>query len=126
MKSMQSDSQSRDTGLAVILIVLLFSFFKNNVTLVLPAILLLLVTMIWPTFFKPLAPIWFGFSKILGTVVSKIFFALIFVLFAMPVGLFRKILGKDSMNLKLWKKDSSSVFQDRNHKFSSEDLTKPF
>ena len=119
-------TQARDTGMAATLIILLIVFFTKQITLVIPAICLLFLTMAWPNTFKPVAPFWFGLSHLLGSIVSTIFFSLIFILFATPVGLFRRILGYDSMNLKSWKKGPDSVFITRNHIYTSKDLEKPF
>jgi len=44
----------------------------------------------------------------------------------LPIGVFRKILGKDSLQLNNFKKDSTSVFKSRTYTFFSEDLEKPF
>jgi hypothetical protein len=116
-----------DTGLAATLIVILVLFFvrDQDKLILVPAVLLLLV-MVWPGAFKPLAPLWFGFSHFLGSVVSRIFFSLVFLIVATPVGLARRILGYDAMKLKLWKQDSGSVFTTRNHTYSPENLEKPF
>jgi hypothetical protein len=43
-----------------------------------------------------------------------------------PVAVFRKLLGKDVMKLKEFKKDSSSVMKSRDIVYSSEHLDKPY
>jgi hypothetical protein len=119
-------SRARDTGLAAILILLLVTYFKNITFLILPSIILLLIIMVWPIAFKPLAPLWFGLSDVLGNVVSRVFFSLIFFFLATPVGLLRRLLGADAMKLKQWKLNSDSVFTTRDHTYEKNDLEKPF
>ena len=64
--------QAKDTGLAMILILLLFVYLGKYYDLVLLAIVVLLFTMTWPAIFGPLARVWFGLSRFLGSIVSKI------------------------------------------------------
>lgn len=116
----------KDAGLALVLILLIcFQFFKIP-ALVLAAILALIIAMTYPPLFKPFARLWFGLSIALGTVVSKIILSLLFFLLVLPVGLVRRLIGKDSMQLKLWKKSAGSVFRERNHRFTAADLENPY
>ncbi len=126
MKLKKNQRRNSDTGLALTLIILIMAYYLNQIVLILPAIGLLLLTMVWPAAFKPLTPLWFGLSHFLGLLVSTVFFSLVFLFIATPVGLIRKILGADPMRLQLWKRDSGSVFLERNHTYLSENLEKPF
>ena len=54
--------QAKDTGMAMVLICLLIAFFGGKQFFYGLAILLLLINMIWPNVFKPVAKIWLGFS----------------------------------------------------------------
>lgn len=121
-----SHEQSKDAGLALVLICLLVSYFGHGRLALLIGIILLVVTMTTPSLFKPFAKLWFGLSHVLGGVVSKILLSLLFFAMIVPVGLARKAFGKDAMRLKDWKKDSSSVFRDRDHLFIRADLEKPY
>ena len=126
MKNLTTTEQAKDTGLALILILLLFVQIGKYEFLVLPAIIVLVAIMTWPAIFKPLARLWFGFSHILGTVVSKIILTGIFFLIATPVGLIRKTLGADPMLPRQWKKHQESSFTKRDHTYSAQDLKKPY
>ena len=121
-----TNEQKKDTGLAITLILLIIVFLTANIRLVPLAIIALVICMSWPPFFSPVAPLWFGFSHFLGNIVSKILLSIIFILVVLPVGLFRRLLGKDSMRLKIWKSDSSSVFVDRDHTYVTKDLEFPY
>ena len=77
-------------------------------------------------FYYLFAIIWLGFSKLLGTVVSKIILTIVYIVLVIPVGIFRRILGKDSLQLSGFKKGSSSVMKTRNYSFTSKDIEMPY
>jgi uncharacterized membrane protein len=118
--------QSRDTGMAMTLLCLLIIQFKHAYKLVPLAIILLIVTMAWPRAFKPLAGLWFGLSHVLGTVMSKVILTLVFFIIVTPIGLLRRVMGKDSLQLKKFKKDQDSVFLVRAELVEKEHLHKPY
>jgi hypothetical protein len=127
MKQRQkTQNQARDTGLALLLILLLIVYFSENVTLIVPSAGVLVLIMIWPSIFSPLAPFWFGLSRVLATIVSKIILFLLYFLIVTPVGIFRRILDKDAMRLKDWKNGKGSVLLERNHTFTPKDIDKPY
>lgn len=118
--------QAKDTGLALILVLLLLAHFWGKHSLILPAVGVLILTMTFPAVFRPLAVIWFGLSHILGNIISKILLTIIFALVVTPVGLIRRIFGADSMALKNWKGRQESTFLQRDHLFTIEDMEKPY
>ena len=121
-----SDEQCKDSGLALVLIALILSMVFSPHYLLPIGIGLLVVTMSVPTLFRPFARIWFGFSHALGTLVSRILLTLLFYGLVTPVGFIRRVLGKDSMQLKKWKRGKVSVFHDRDHLFTRQDLDNPY
>lgn len=118
--------QCRDTGMAMVLICLLIMYFWDRPQLTPLAIVLLLLTMIWAKLFRPLAGLWFGLSLVMGTVVSKIVLSILFFGLVTPIGVIRRLLGADPLQLKKWKKDRSSVFQVRGGQVQPKDLEKPY
>ena len=121
-----SKEMCKDSGLALVLICLIcFQVWKLQF-LILLAIAFLLVAMTYPPIFKPFARLWFGLSAALGTVVSRIILTIVFFTVVLPVGLMRRMLGKDAMKIKLWKKDNTSVFRRREHRFAAKDLEHPY
>jgi ABC-type phosphate/phosphonate transport system permease subunit len=118
--------QARDTGLAAVLILLLIAHFKDSTALVLPAMLVLVVDMAWPNFFRPAAYIWFTFANILRKIVSTILISVVFLVIATPIGLVRRLIGADPMQVGQWKKGSTSVFVDRDHLYTKQDLERPY
>jgi hypothetical protein len=121
-----SESQSKDAGLALVLICLILSLTLGLKHFLLIGTILLVVVMTAPRLFRPFAKFWFGFSHALGTVVSRILLTILFYCMVTPVGFFRRLLGKDAMQLKKWKQGQGSVLQDRNHQFSRQDLDHPY
>ena len=121
-----SKKQATDSGMAVVLILLLIGLFSQNILYLKLAIPFLLINMIFPMFFYPFAIVWLGFSHLLGTVVSKIILTVVFIVLVLPVGLFRRLLGKDSLQLAKFKKGDGSVMLTRNKVFELKDIEKPF
>ena len=118
--------QARDTGLAMILILLIIEYVKYRHVLILAAGTVLVLTMTQPAVFRPLAKIWFGLSHFLGTIVSKIILSIVFFLIVTPIGLIRKAFGADPMKSLLWKKGNDSVLIERNHSYTKADIEKPY
>lgn len=90
------------------------------------ALVLSLITILMPILFYPFAVIWFGLSKLLSSVSPVIIMAFLFFLFVVPVGLYRRITGKDSLRLKQFKKGGQSVMTERNHTYTEADLLHTF
>jgi polyferredoxin len=118
--------QCKDSGLALVLISLIcFQVWKLPILVIL-AIVFLLGAMTWPLIYKPFARFWFALSTALGTVASRIILSLLFFVLVCPVSFVRKLMGKDSMRIKDWKKGKDPVFRVRDHKFVAVDLEHPY
>ena len=121
-----SVEKCKDSGLALVLICLIcFQVWKLPI-LILLAIMFLIVAMTYPPIYKPFAIFWFGLSTALGTVVSKVILTVLFFALVLPVGLMRRIMGKDAMRIKCWKKGKESVFRMRDHRFAPKDMENPY
>ncbi len=121
-----STKQSTDTGMALVLVGLLAFLASRRDAYLVAATGLLLVDMIRPRFFVPVARIWFGFSAVLGAFMAKVMLTVIFVSIVCPVAAVRRMIGGDSMQLKKWKASRKSVFTERNHQYSTKDIDKPY
>ena len=121
-----TDIQIRETGILFGVIAVFLGLYTTNQFWFFIAIGILLVTLMIPILLKPLALLWFGFSKALGWVTSRIVLFVIFWGLVAPMGLIRKALGKDSMRLRQFKKGGKSAFTERNHEFTASDLNYPF
>src|SRR5947207_7299569 len=82
--------QSKDTGMAMVLLLLLFSAGFKRETLVTIAIVALAVDMAFPQLYRPVAVLWLGLSHLLGTVVPKILITITFFSGLPSIGLARK------------------------------------
>jgi predicted membrane protein len=118
--------QSVEFGLLSILITLLLAVFNNNISIVAAAIVLVLITMLLPITLYPFAWLWFKLVKVMSIFGPVIMLSIIFYLVVIPMGAFRKLLGKDSLRRKEFKKDTQSVMQTRDHLYSTEDFLHMF
>jgi hypothetical protein len=115
-----------DAGSALVLILLIVGFFTGNTLFYKLAIPALILNMTIPRFYYPFGIFWYSLSNILGFVVSRILLTIVYIIMVIPVGLLRRLMGKDTMYLKKFKKDRSSTLKFRDYTFSSKDITNPY
>jgi hypothetical protein len=118
--------QSKDTGLAMALILLIVGLFTNNLLIFKLVIPVLLLVMTLPGWFYPLAVVWFGLSHLIGTLMSWIILTIVYLIIVLPVALVRKMAGIDNLRLGEFKKETGSVMLIRNHVFKPSDMEKPY
>lgn len=121
-----TEQQKKDTGLALTLVFLIIGFVTKDVLFFKLTIPIILITMLIPALLHPAAILWFTLSNFLGFFVSKIVLTIIYIILIVPFGLFRRLIGKDSLKLKQFKASKSSVLIDRNQTYTRKDLIKPF
>jgi hypothetical protein len=126
LKRKITKEQSRDTGMAMVLLLLLLAVSPKRHGFLLVAILLQVVNMTVPQIYKPIAVLWLGLSDLLGAVVSRILMSILFFAVVTPIGILRRLAGKDSLKLHAFKAGKDSVMLERNHTFIGRDLEKPF
>jgi hypothetical protein len=118
--------QSRDTGMAMVLLLLILYIRTKRDGVLFAAIALHVVNMILPKIYAPIAVAWLGLSHLLGTVMSKILLSILFFGIVTPIGILRRLLGKDSLKLLAFKASEESVMLVRNHMFVGRDIEKPY
>jgi len=118
--------QSRDTGMAMVLLCLLLAISPRRHVFLIVAIVLQVINMTVPRIYRPVAVLWLGFSELLGAVVSRILLSVVFFVVVVPIGILRRLAGKDSLKLRAFKAGKDSVMLERNHTFSGQDLERPF
>ena len=118
--------QSRDTGMALTLLLLILFSVTRNQGLFVAAIVVHVVNMTAPSVYKMPAVLWLGLSELLGTVMSKILLGLVFMAVVVPIGVIRRIAGKDSLKLRAFRGGDGSVMLERNHLFTARDIEKPY
>lgn len=112
--------------MAMVLLLLIAHLAIGQRSIVTGAIVALVLVMTVPRVFRPVAVVWLGFSHLLGSVMSRVMLSAIFALVVTPVGVIRRWVGKDSLQLRRFKDGSQSVFVTRNHVFAPADLDKPY
>jgi hypothetical protein len=118
--------QAKDTGMAMVLICLLLGYWGKFPKFLPVSLALLLIIMIWPNAFRPLATLWFGLSHLLSSVVSRVILTVLFFLVVTPIGLIRRLIGADALKLKQWKQGRDSVFIVREGVIQGKDLENPY
>lgn len=118
--------QSRDTGMAMVLLLLLALLKWGRNELLIAALIVHVVNMTVPQVFRPVAIAWFGLAHLLGAVASRVLMFVVFALVVTPIGLLRRALRKDSLRLRAFRSGDESVMVVRNHTFSAGDLEKPY
>jgi hypothetical protein len=121
-----SKKQCIDTGIVVALISVITGLYTHKLVFQLLTIGILVINILVPSFFYPFAVIWFGISKLLGNITSKLFLGIVFYLVVTPVGCIRKFYRRDRLRIQEFKKDTLSVFIVRNHIYDSCDLENIF
>lgn len=121
-----SKDQVKNTGMAMVLILLLVGFFSKNTIFFKIGIPVLVINMVIPNIYKPIAIIWLGVSYLLGTIVSRIILTMVYFVVVTPIGLFRRMLGIDSLKLNKFKNGRESVMEIRDITFSRNEIEKPF
>jgi hypothetical protein len=121
-----SKDQSKDTGMAMTLLCLLLALSPKRHSFLYLAMALHVVNMIVPSIYRPIAVIWFGLSDLIGALMSKILLSIVFFGVVTPIGVLRRLLGKDPLKLKAFKTSKESVMVERNYTFTSRDLERPY
>jgi hypothetical protein len=121
-----SKKEASDTGMAMTLICLLLGYFTKNIVYYQIAIPALVIDMAFPMFYYPFAMVWLTLTNLLGAVVSRVLLSIVYILILLPMGIIRRAMGKDALNLKGFKNSTSSVMVTRNHEFTADDIKNPF
>lgn len=66
---------------------------------------------------------WYKLAEVLGWINTRILLSVIFFLLLTPIALVRRLFVKDPLRLK---RTSSSLYEERNHRFTKEDLENPW
>jgi hypothetical protein len=118
--------QAKDTGMALVLVFILAWLFRRRDGYIGVALVLHLVTMVAPQVFRPLAVVWFGISHVMGMIASRLVLSVVFFVFVTPVGIWRRVMGADSLQLKSFGRGRESVMKVRDHTFVGQDLEQPY
>jgi hypothetical protein len=118
--------QCQDTGMAMVLLLLVIALRVDRGGVVLAALVVQVIAMTVPRWFAPLAIVWLALSHAIGKVVSTILLAAVYAFIVTPVGLFRRVTGKDPLRLKAFRNGTASAMMVRRHTFGPRDLERPY
>lgn len=117
---------SRDTALAIVLLLLVLQMAWRRQAFVTAAVVVLVLAMTAPRLFAPAAVVWLAVARRLGHLTSTLLLTLVFALIVTPIGLIRRRLGWDALQMKRFKDGTGSVMRVRAHTFTAADLEKPY
>ncbi len=118
--------QNTDAGMALVLLMLLTGYFTGNTVWYIVSIPVLFITMALPGTLYPFSVIWFNLSELAGNILSKAVLTLVYCLLVVPVGIIRRMTGRDVLKLKQFKRNDHSVLLTRNIEYSRDDIIHPF
>lgn len=121
-----SKEQTKEFGLLAVLVISVIAFYFHKDQLLVVVFILALLTLVFPIIYYPFAFVWFGFSKWMGRISSSILLGLIFFVIVTPVGLIRRLMKIDGLNINRFKKSGESVLIPRDHVVENSDLTHTF
>jgi len=123
---MKSDKEKNiEFGMTVTLVLLILSLWLK-INLYPYAVVTILIALLVPVLFTPFAWGWFRLTKLLEQATSKVVLFAVFFIIITPVGIIRRIAGKDTLQLKRFNKDKRSVFKEKNHQYTQSDMEKQF
>jgi hypothetical protein len=120
-----TDKWIRDTGLVFAAFFLLIGTLRHSGWALWLSLAFLVVLLFVPKVLTPLAWVWLKVAEILGLVMNKVFFGLVFYIVVVPVGLLRRILKGDARDLAL-QPDRETAFVERGKTVEAADLAKPY
>jgi hypothetical protein len=121
-----TSEKNKDTGLVILLCLLLGYLHSHNLVFIWISVACILVSILFPIILRPVSVIWYGLSEIMGAIVSRIVLSVIFFCVITPIGLIRRIITKKQLLTEQFKQGRESVFVERNIEFSRSDIENPF
>lgn len=112
--------------MAMVLLCLILGFLTGADWMFTLAVPVLVLTMVVPRVYYPVAVVWLGISHLVGTVVSRVLLTVVFFVVVFPVGLIRRMLKKDSLQLREFGRGEGSVMKVRDHLYVPADIDKPY
>ena len=125
MKAITRD-ESRDTGLAMVVLLLIAYLATKRDGLVPAALVVLVLAMSAPWLFRPVAVVWLALARLLGAISSTLLLTLVFFAIVTPIGWVRRLAGKDALRLRAFKASEASAFTTRRQVVVAADLEPPY
>ncbi len=90
------------------------------------SLVLLCISLIAPVLFFPVTWCWWQLARLLAALNMRILLTLIFFLLVVPVGLWRRWRGRDSLRLRAFRQDNGTALPVRAHVYERGDLVNTF
>lgn len=123
---MMSRRQNTELGILITLVFLFTGLITGGVMWYKLCIFTLLLSVLFPVIYTPIAWIWFGLARIMERLFSTVVLALIFYLIVTPVALIRRYISEDTLRLRCFKKQRNSVFIVKDKIYETNDLDKQY
>ncbi|MBI2120769.1 MAG: hypothetical protein HYT94_04065 [Parcubacteria group bacterium] len=120
-----TDKWIKDTGLVFALVFLVLGYVKESQDLLVVSGVLLFISIFIPQAIYPVALLWQKIAELLGLIVPKIFFGIVFFAIILPIGFLRRFLKGDMLFILKWR-EAETVFKERNHLFVKQDVEQPY
>jgi len=118
--------QNIDFGIVLTLVLLVTGAIWPLPNLTKIAIVSLLITALMPGLFYPFSWMWFKVAKMAEIFFSIVILSMVFYLVVTPVGLLRRWLSKDNLQIRSFRKSTKSVFSKKKVTYKKEDLVNQF
>ncbi|MGF1636309.1 MAG: hypothetical protein ACFCUU_04500 [Cyclobacteriaceae bacterium] len=115
-----------ETGVLLGLVLIVVFLFKRDDYLLYWGMASLLISLIAPLVWWPLAYVWFALAQMLSLIFQPIMLCMVFFLVITPVGLLRRLIGKDALQLKKFDSKEPTAFYVREQTFSDKDMDRLF
>lgn len=122
---MTDRKKNTEFGIVFSLVLVIVSAYCQ-VTLTIPVILALAITLLAPGIYTPFACCWYRLGDLFGLVVTHCILLLLFFGIITPIGILLRLMKKDIFHLRQFGKGSGSVFIKQEKKFNVQDLDKQY
>lgn len=109
--------------LVIVVGLLVFYLIFNNAYFIYASVAIGGLSLLIPTVGKGINWVWFKIAEVLGWINSRILLSLLYYIFLTPISLLYRIFKKNSLDIKA---PSKSIYEERNHIYSSKDLDNPW
>jgi hypothetical protein len=122
---MKNDKTNSSKVILTLVIALLVAFhYSQNKHFFTVAIVLGLIGILWTWLAELAAFGWMWLAEWMGKIMSKVILSAIFFLFYTPFSFLYRLFKKNPLKLK--KESSGSIYTERNHTYTAEDIENPW
>ena len=129
IKSKKTDLRKFGITIGVILLIIAgFLFWKEKESfqiLLIIGVTFCILGIVIPFILKPIYWVWMIFATILGWIMTRVILSLLFYMILTPIGLISRLFGKQFLELK-WNKTDSTYWNYRSKKLNRESYEKQF